>query len=179
MNPVDIAVVALCALFAVFGVLRGMVRQIISLGGLVAGHLAGIRFYEDAVSWLNLSFRHSKVAGYAIVFLAAYLLLLLVGSFVEGRIRGSKLSFMDRIGGLVVGAAKGALLSVLLVFLLVIFLPKDSEALRGSKAAPVCISAGRWLADAFPDRFGDAFREKIRAAEKRPPGEPSSRMHGI
>jgi uncharacterized membrane protein required for colicin V production len=179
MNPIDIAVGALCALFAVFGILRGLVRQVISVAGLVAGHLAGVRYYEAAVSWLNLSFQYSKVVGYAAVFLAVWLLFVLVGSFIEGRIRASKLSFMDRIGGLVVGAAKGALLSVLLVFLLVIFLPKDSEALRGSRAAPVCISAGHWLAKAFPDRFADAFRDKIRGAEKRPPGPPSIPRRGI
>lgn len=173
MNPIDIAVVALCALFGVFGILRGLVRQVISVAGLVAGHLAGIRYYEAAVSWLNLTFQYSKVAGYAAIFLAVWLLFVLVGSFIEGRIRASKLSFMDRVGGLVVGAAKGALLAVLLVFLLVIFLPKDSEVLRESKAAPFCISAGQWLAEAFPDRFADTFREKIRAAEKRPPGPPA------
>ena len=179
MNPIDIAVAALCALFGVFGILRGLVRQVISIAGLVAGHIAGIRYYAEAATWLKLSFEYSEVVGYAVVFLAVYLILVLVGSFIEGRIRASKLSFMDRIGGLAVGAAKGVLLSVLLVFLLVIFLPKDSEALRESKAAPVCISAGNWLADAFPDRFADSFREKIRAAEKRPPGPQPSPKRGI
>jgi uncharacterized membrane protein required for colicin V production len=179
MNPIDIAVAVLCALFGVFGILRGLVRQVISLGGLVVGHLAGVRYYEAAVSWLNLSFQYSRVVGYAIVFLAVYLLLLLAGSFIEGRIRASKLSFMDRFAGLAVGLAKGALLSVLLVFLVVIFLPKDSEVLRGSKAAPICISAGQMLAEAFPDRFADIFREKIRAAEKKPPGPPPPPKRGI
>lgn len=179
MNPIDIAVAALCALFGVFGILRGLIRQVISLGGLVAGHLAGVRYYEAAVSWLNLSFPYSKVVGYAVVFLAVYLLFLLVGSFIEGKVHASKLSFMDRIAGLAVGVAKGALLSVLLVFLLVIFLPKDSEALRTSKAAPVCISAGHMLAEAFPDRFADTFREKIRAAQKQPPGPPPPPKRGI
>ncbi len=175
MNLIDIVVAGLCVLFGVLGVVRGMVRQLFSLGGLIAGHLAGIRFYSDAVSALKLSFRYSEVVAYAVVFLAVYLVCLILGSFLEGRIRAAKLSFVDRFGGLVVGFMKGALLSVLLVFLLVIVLPKDSGVLRDSKAAPVAVSAGRWLAEVFPDRFADAFLEKIRAAEKQPPGGPPSK----
>jgi membrane protein required for colicin V production len=173
MNLIDIVVVGLCVLFGVLGVAKGMVRQLFSIGGLVLGHLAGIRFYGPAVSWLKLSFKYSEAAGYAIVFLAVFLLCLLLGMFIEGRIRASKLSVVDRIGGLALGLAKGALLSVLLVFLLVIFLPGDASVLRGSKAVPHAVSAGRWLAEAFPDRIADMFREKVRAAEKLPPGGPS------
>lgn len=175
MNLIDIVVAGLCVLFGVLGIMRGLVRQLFSIAGLVAGHLAGIRFYQDAASTLKLSFQYSEVAGYVVVFLAVFLVCLLLGTFIEGRIRGSKLSAADRIGGLAVGLAKGALLSVLLVFLLVIVLPKDAVVLRDSKAVPVAVSAGRWLAEVFPDRIADSFLEKVRAAEKQPPGSSSKK----
>ncbi|MEW6719166.1 MAG: CvpA family protein, partial [Thermodesulfobacteriota bacterium] len=166
MNLLDIVVVALLALFAVFGVLRGLVRQLFSIAGLVAGHIAGIRFYADAVSLLKLSFRYAEVAGYVGILLAVFLVFSLLGAFIEARIRKSKLSAVDRLGGLVAGTAKGALLAVGLVFLLVIVLPKDARVIRESKAAPYAIAAGKWLADAFPESFADTFRKKIRAAEQ-------------
>jgi len=170
MNLIDITVAALCILFGVLGIIHGLVRQLFSIGGLVAGHLAGIRYYASAASAMKLSFRYSEVVGYLAVFLSVFLVLSLLGAFIEGRIRGSKMSGMDRLAGMVAGLAKGALLSVLLVFLLVIVLPGDSRVLRESKAAPLAISAGRWLQAVFPDRIAESFREKIRAAEKQPPG---------
>ena len=160
MNPVDIALAALCAWFAVAGVLHGLVRQIFSIGGIVAGHLLGIRFYPAAQKAMDLSFPHSEVAGYAAIFLAVCVAVRLIGGLVESRVRGSKLSGMDRAAGLAVGLLKGALLSVLVVFLLVVLLPKDSRVLRESKAAPTAIAAGRWLAAAFPQKIAEPFRNK-------------------
>jgi membrane protein required for colicin V production len=175
MNLIDIVVAVLCVLFGVFGIVRGLVRQLFSIGGLVVGHLVGIRFYSAAASTLKLTFRYAEVVGYVVVFLAVFLSISLLGAFIEGRVRASKLSVVDRVGGMVAGLAKGALLSVLLVFLLVIVLPVDARVLRESKAAPLAISAGRWLQSAFPDRISESFREKVRAAGKQPPGNTPRR----
>jgi len=166
MNIVDIVLAALCVWFAVSGVSRGLVRQLFSIGGLVAGHLAGIRFYGIAASTLKLTIQYNDVVGYLAVFLVVYLAFRLLGALIEGRIRASKLSWADRMAGMAAGLAKGALVSVLVVFLLVILLPGESRVLRQSKAAPYAISAGRWLAEVFPERIAESFREKAKAVEK-------------
>jgi membrane protein required for colicin V production len=166
MNIIDIVLAALCVGFAVSGAAHGLVRQLFSIGGLVAGHLVGIRFYGIAASMLKLTFQYNEVVGYLVIFLVVYLAFRLLGALIEGRIRASKLSWADRMAGMAAGLAKGALVSVLVVFLLVILLPGESRALRQSKAAPYAISAGHWLAHLFPDRIGDSFREKARGVEK-------------
>jgi uncharacterized membrane protein required for colicin V production len=78
-------------------------------------------------------------------------------------VRKSKLSGSDRLAGMAAGLVKGALLSILIVFLLVILLPRDARLLRESKAAPVAVTAGKRLASAFPERFAESFREKVRS----------------
>ena len=163
MNLLDLILAVLIAWFAVSGIVRGLVRQLFSLGGLIAGHLAGIRYYSFAQSKLGLSFQYAEVVGYAVVFLAAYLAVRLIGGLIEGQVRKSKLSGSDRLAGMAAGIVKGALLSILIVFLLVILLPPDARLLRESKAAPTAIAAGNRLAAAFPQRFAESFREKIRA----------------
>ena len=163
MNLLDLILAVLIAWFAVSGIARGFVRQLFALVGLVAGHLSGIRFYVFAQAKLGLSFQYAEVVAYAVVFLAAYLAVQLIGVLIEGRVRDSKLSGSDRLGGMVVGLVKGALLSILIVFLLVILLPRDARVLRESKAAPTAVAAGKRLAAAFPERFAESFREKIRA----------------
>jgi len=161
MNLLDLILAVLIVGFAVSGIVRGLVRQLFSLGGLVAGHLSGIRYYAFVQGKLGLSFQYAEVVGYAIVFLAAYLGIRLVGGLIEDRVRKSKLSGSDRLAGMVAGLVKGALFSILIVFLLVILLPRDARLLRESKAAPTAIAAGKRLAAVFPDRFAESFREKL------------------
>jgi len=163
MNLLDLILALLFAWFAISGIVRGLVRQLFSIGGLVAGHLLGIRYYAFAQEKLGLSFQYSEVVGYAVVFLAAYLAVRLAGGLIEDRVRKSKLSGTDRLAGLAAGLVKGALFSILIVFLLVILLPRDARLLRESKAAPTAIAAGKWLANVFPHRFAEPFREKISA----------------
>ena len=59
------------------------------------------------------------------------------------------------------GFAKGALLSVLLVFVLVILLPRDSEFLRKSRLAPRAMVPAAWMQSIFPKKIRDAFQEKV------------------
>lgn len=178
MNVIDVVLAVLCVWFVVAGIARGLVSQLFSLGGIVAGHLAGIRYYAEAVSILKLSFQYSEAVGYLAVFLAVYVAFRLVGGLIEGRVRASKLSGADRLAGGAAGLVKGALLSVLLVFLLVILLPPDSRVLRESKAAPYAVSAGRRLAAVFPERIADSFREKAPGAEIPPRHHPPARRDG-
>ena len=163
MNLLDLTLAVLFAWFAVSGIFRGLARQLFSLGGLIAGHLAGVRWHGFAQEKLGLSFQYAEVVGYAVVFLAAYLAVRLIGGLIEGRVRKSKLSGTDRLAGMVVGLVKGALFSILIVFLLVILLPRDARLLRESKAAPTAMAAGKRLAAAFPNRFEESFREKVRS----------------
>jgi len=163
MNLLDLVLAVLIAWFAVSGIVQGLVRQLFSLGGLVAGHLLGIRYFAFAQEKLGLSFQYAEVVGYAVVFLAAYLMVRLIGGLIENRVRESKLSGADRVTGMAAGLVKGALFSILIVFLLVILLPRDARLLRESKAAPTAIAAGKRLAAAFPDRFAESFREKVRS----------------
>jgi len=163
MNLLDLTLAVLFAWFAVSGIFRGLARQLFSLGGLIAGHLAGVRWYGFAQAKLGLSFQYAEVVGYAVVFLAVYLAVRLIGGLIEGRVRKSSLSGADRLAGMAAGLVKGALFSILIVFLLVILLPRDARLLRESKAAPAAMAAGKRLAAAFPDRFEESFREKVRS----------------
>jgi len=185
MNLLDLLLAVLIAWFAVSGIVQGLVRQLFSLGGMVAGHLLGIRYYAFAQGKLGLSFQYAEVAGYAVVFLAAYLAVRLIGGLIEGRVRKSTLSGTDRLAGMAAGVVKGALLSILLVFLLVILLPRDTQLLNESKAAPTAVAAGKRIAAVFPERFAESFREKVRsfgpnapAPPPAPRGEPSPRGKG-
>jgi len=160
VNLLDIAIIALCLGFALYGIVQGVVRQLFSWGGLILGHIAGVKYYETAQQRLNLDFPHGEIVAYLLTFLGIYLAFRLVGLLVERWVRGSELSGTDRAAGMLAGFVKGALLSVLLVFMLVILLPRDTGLLRKSTLAPRAMVAANWVAKIFPEKIRDAFREK-------------------
>ncbi|MEK6778213.1 MAG: CvpA family protein [Candidatus Deferrimicrobiota bacterium] len=177
MNPLDIGIVALCAILALLGLLRGVVRQAASLAGLILGHVVGVKYYAAVQQALRLDFTGGHVVAYLLALLAVYIAVRLIGLLVERWVRQTKLSGMNRFLGFLAGAAKGVLFSVLLVFSLVILLPRDASLLKGSKLAPRLIVAAGWVEGVFPERIRESFREKLRALEPRPTraGWPSAR----
>jgi len=161
VNFLDVIIVVLCLGFAVFGIFQGMVRQLFSWGGLLLGHIAGVKYYATAQIQLHLDFPHGDVAGYLLTFLGVYLIVRLVGLILERWVRNSELSGTDRAAGMLAGFVKGALLSVLLVFILVIILPKGTALVRESRLAPSAIAAAIWVQKVFPEAIRRAYREKI------------------
>ena len=160
MNLLDIVIICLCLGFSVYGIVQGVVRQLFSWTGLLLGHVAGVKYYETAQEHLRLDFPHAEIVAYLLIFLGIYFAIRLVGLLIERWVRGSELSGTDRAAGMLAGFVKGALLSVLLVFVLVILLPRDTELLRKSRLAPRAMVAARWAQRVFPKKIRDAFGEK-------------------
>jgi membrane protein required for colicin V production len=177
VNFLDIVIAVLCLGLAVYGIFQGMVRQLFSWGGLIGGHIAGVKFCGIAQEHLRLDFSHGDIVAYLLTFLAVYLVVRLVGLLVERWVRGSQLSGTDRFAGMLAGFGKGVLLSVLLVFVLVILLPRDTQLLRESKLAPRAMQAARWIQNVFPERMRDAFRKKIDDLSTLPGGKTEEPAH--
>jgi membrane protein required for colicin V production len=162
LNLLDIAIGLLCVGFTLSGLLKGLVRQAAGWAGLILGHLAGLRFHGLVQRTFELEFPKADVVAYLITFVAVYFAARVVGSMAERRVRGSRLSGADRATGGAAGLLKGVLLSILLVFVTVVFVPRDAQFLRSSKLLPKVIGAARWMAPAFPDKVRQAFEEKLR-----------------
>lgn len=164
MSFLDIVLVALCAGFGVLGLFQGLVRQLSSWAGLILGHLLGAKYYERAREALGISFEHSEIVAYLLLFVGAYVCVRLVGALAERLVRGSTLSGTDRFAGGLAGLAKGAVLAVFLVFVLVILLPRDAPVLRASTLAPRAVTVAGWGVRIFPKRIADSFLEKTSPA---------------
>ncbi len=165
----------LCVGLLFLGSIRGFVRQIASLAGLLLGHLAGVRYYGEAKRLASLDFPYGEVAGYLLLFVAVYLVVRLLGLLIEKLVRLSGLSGMDRFAGALVGLAKGAVFSILLVFFLVVFLPPNPPLLTRSKLAPHALWGARQGAVLFPARFAEIYREKAMGLHPPPPPGPGKR----
>jgi len=130
VNIVDPILVVVFSLFALRGYFKGLFRESFSLLGFVAGLTVAVRYDEPvAVLWAshwNTSFLFLRALVFVALFFIVYILSSLAGWLLH---RSSRLLFLqgiNRVGGVLLGAAKGTALIACTVFFLLSapFLPQ-------------------------------------------------------
>jgi S1-C subfamily serine protease len=129
VTALDGIVIIWVALWALYGTARGLVEQLLSLAGLVAGALAGSRIAphllpdgRDSI-WLPLVALGGAVVGAAIV----QALLLTLARPLRRRVERGRARRFDQGGGLVLGGALGLTLAWLIAAV-AIYQPGDRAA---------------------------------------------------
>jgi membrane protein required for colicin V production len=148
-NIIDIFVLAVIAIGAARGLLRGLSRELadlfriagaLLLATLLHGHLAVI-----LVEKTRLSEFAAALVAFLIILLVAFLLLtmlhMLLSKFMQFAFKG----LLERVGGLLAGALKGAVFAMVIVLLLS-FWPHPAVE-RAVEQDSVC---GRWVVAAYP-----------------------------
>ena len=122
MNIVDPILLVLLSLFALRGYFKGFFREAFSLLGLFVGLMLAVH-YEQPVAALwaedwKFSFIFLRAITFVALFFLTYFSLNLIGWLLH---RSASLLFLqgiNRIGGIVLGAAKGAAIMALAIFFL-------------------------------------------------------------
>ncbi len=117
MNRIDVVLAVILALFALRGFQRGFSREIFALIGLVGGVAAAAAMYADAAVMLppEVPDMIRPALAFGGIFVGVALLAKLVGMLVHRVLGLTLLSPLDRIGGILFGAAKGVALVVMAV----------------------------------------------------------------
>jgi uncharacterized membrane protein required for colicin V production len=120
MNSVDLAVLAVLALNAVLGSVRGFARQSLKLAGVVLAVWAALNFYGRAGAFLSARFDLGgwgpvalDVLGFLAVGLGVYLAANLLAHLARSGLEKARLGGADRFLGLLFGVFKGALLAAI------------------------------------------------------------------
>ena len=113
MNYLDIIVLAVIALSALFAFARGFVKEALSIGawagaGLIA--LYGLPHARPFAKQFIANPTLADVAAGAVLFIVSLIVLSLVTSVIARRVKASALSAVDRALGLVFGIARGVVL---------------------------------------------------------------------
>ena len=115
MSPFDLTLGALIILFALFGLFRGLFRQLFGrvgfLGGIALARLFSQPFGDAFAKDLGLPISIAVAAMALAIFLAAEIAAKLIGGFLHRRMEGGFTGAVERSGGFVVGGAKGLLVA--------------------------------------------------------------------
>ena len=133
----DILVLALLAFSAIAGFFKGLARELISLGSVVAGFILALGGYPYAARGLQ-SIGLEAVASGLLGFLAIFLLSIIGGAFlvrvIHSALKIMHLRWVDRMLGGLFGLLRGWLISAVMFLFLAAF-PISGEFLAKSRTA--------------------------------------------
>lgn len=132
MEWVDYAILLVVVFSGLISLLRGFVREAVSLVGWIAAFLVARQFYLPFSNYLNLSenlanptIRYALAA--VILFVLTLFLVAMIGMALSRLLDNAGLSQVDRALGFIFGAARGVLIAAALLFLMAVFthFPKE------------------------------------------------------
>jgi membrane protein required for colicin V production len=165
MNSLDYTILIGGGLFVVLGIYWGLIRQVLSIVGLVVGVAAAGRYGPAVADWLS-SFVADPVFAGAFGFFAVLLLVSAFASLIASLLRIFAgllfLGWLDHLLGGVLGLFHAALAAAVLLLAMFTFpLPAWSSALAGSTLAEPLLRVGGVFTPLLPELFQTTLRTAL------------------
>jgi membrane protein required for colicin V production len=160
-NWLDWILAAIAVASVVTAMLKGFVRELISLAAVVVGLVVAALGYWRVAPWFeDLTKSHEIALGLG--FLSLFLATLVVGALVSHLalklIKAAGVEWFDRFLGGVFGLVRGVLVDCVLLLALVTFAIKP-QAVQQSSLAPYVTAGARVLALAMPGSLKTQFQQ--------------------
>lgn len=177
MTWVDGVLAGVVVISAAVAFFRGLVREVLSLGAW-AGAAAAAFFARPYLlphvgAWIDTEWIADAV-GAGAVFLVVLVVLKLLTNAIADRVQDSSLGGLDRVLGLVFGAARGAVLAVLAYIMAGMFAPETAtwpDAVKQARSLPIVAEGARLAVERVPE----AYRPRLVA----PPGPGGPTMDDL
>ncbi len=154
MAATDWVLLAVVAVSALFGLMRGFIGVAASLAAWVLAGWAAFHFGSGVALMLARDGDPSAAqlfAGYALSFLVVLVVVGMVGWLVRKAVNSVGLSGLDRMLGLALGTVRGVFVASALVLVLGLSsLPRDREW-QQSRVVPMFVPGAQWLRGWLPE----------------------------
>jgi membrane protein required for colicin V production len=162
VNPFDVGLCILAAAFVLYGLLRGLVRIVVSIVSLFAAFVVASLWHEPlAAQW-----EAPRIAAWAVLFVAVVLTGGVLAWLASRLLAAASLSWLDRLAGGAVGAVAALVAGAVLAVPLAAYGGADAQLLRTSRLAPYVTAVSDWVNIASPDALARRY-ERASAALKR------------
>jgi membrane protein required for colicin V production len=147
MNAVDIAILAILAIFLLKGLVRGFLKEICSTLGLLVGGFLAFYYHLPLAKWLveNTALKDQWAVGTAflLIFLGSVLVFAALGLLLSRFVSLLFLGGFNRVAGGFFGLLQGVLLLALILFAVSLQPPQRAQPLlNASELSPPFINLG-------------------------------------
>ena len=158
-NVFDIILAVLLGLFIIRGALRGLVKEIAGLIGLLLGFFSSARYYHLVTPYVGKYVEDgtaTNILGYIVIFMGVSLVVKLFAVAVEKFMTVTSMGWLNHLLGGGVGAVKGILLCAVAITL-VAYLFADDQILKASMLAPYIDQIVDWGRKLLPPLGAKTF----------------------
>jgi membrane protein required for colicin V production len=161
LNWVDYTIIGIIAVSAVISIVRGFVREVLSLVAWVAAFWVALTFSHRGAEYLTDYVQNPSVreaTAFVVLFLATLLIVALVNYFIVQLVEKTGISGTDRFLGMIFGLARGVLIVALLVLLAgLTSIPKEPWW-NQSTLLDHFVSLAVWIRDYLPADVAQNFK---------------------
>lgn len=162
MNPFDFFLFGVILTAGLFGFLKGFIRQLLAIVGLVVGFFAAVYLHDNVAVMLPLSDGIAKMAAFLAIFLGCIVFAAVFSGLAARFLVVANLSWLDRLCGACLGAGKGYLAACIVGLVLVLFLPSENRIIRNSKMLPSALIASSMVRSLLPAELEASARQKLK-----------------
>jgi|SRR5215203_4523341 membrane protein required for colicin V production len=186
----DIILLAVMFLSAMLAMVRGFMREILSIAAWAAAALATLYLYSRLLPVAKGYFNNDMVAAAAViggVFLGTLLIVSAITVKISDMVLDSRIGALDRSLGFLFGLARGLLIVVIAFLFFDWLVPAKSqpEWVRNAKSKVVLQGTGDWLKAQLPDDPESTILKRLKRPKpeeegaEAPAGQRSERGAGL
>ncbi|HAJ75294.1 MAG TPA: colicin V production CvpA [Gammaproteobacteria bacterium] len=146
MNGVDAAILVVTTISCLFGLWRGLIKEVLSLVTWIAALLVA-RVYSETLSEFMVNVIDSSsaryVAAFALIFVVVMMLGTLLNHMLSKLLTITGLKLVDRLLGGVFGVARGVIIVLVILFISSVFV-SETEQWQQSTLIPYGLAMIEW-----------------------------------
>jgi membrane protein required for colicin V production len=166
MNNLDVLLLLIVGLSVLAGLMKGLIREVFSLAGVLLGIILALLFSPQFSEFLGRWIPYENAAYGAalfIIFTATILAATMLAHVLTKAVEVASLGFMNRLLGGAFGILRGALIGLILVLGLTLILDPGHDVLTGSRVTPYLALGARAVAPVLPTDIRGALLERLDA----------------
>lgn len=170
MNLLDYIIIIAMVYLIIKGILRGFLREVSALAGIILGIWLGNLFQPQLTVLLKSylpSSQYLALISFAAIFTVVVILFNLIGWALKLLFKKILLGWLDRTLGSFFAFAKGVIIIYLVIVILTFFLPEKTPLIAGSKLAPWIIKSYQTMSSLIsPDHYQNLKRKIVGKQEE-------------
>jgi len=139
MNPLDMVIIVILGYCLIRGIFRGLVKEISSIIGVLAGFYAAYTYYPLLAGlltrWISNT-PYANILSFMVIFCVIFIFISILGIIIKYLLNIAFLGWVDRICGAGFGIIKGILIVSVVLISLTAFLPKGAPIIKNSLLSP-------------------------------------------
>jgi membrane protein required for colicin V production len=169
MNAFDILIGVVVGYGLIRGLFRGLVKEAASILGVIGGFFAAYLYYAPVAGWFtglvaNPGYR--DLLAFMLLFCGVLIVVNVVAIVLKYLLNLIFLGWLDRLGGVGLGLAKGVLIVSVVFLALTTFLPKGAPLIKDSLGAPYVARVSERLSDVVSTHIRQDFALKLGELKK-------------